>query len=397
MSTPSRSPDLHRSFQLTDFGKNSNKQWEIEAWNLGGHWMQRTQFARTGYSLQVRSKETTYGKILTLIGQKERKGYKEIELATVEQANGDVVADTGDTRADWFIKTMFEEADGYIRSYLRVTVDSLSTAQIAKGRELLWKIGQMWHTAAGLIDRPLIDICQEYYMTVPTELPHRITANKVVRSLVDDLHEQEDRLDQLAAAVRQNTAVTHTIQIPATISHVRGATADKIADLVGATFAEGHRNRGVSANVRDVFSVRVPNERDAYETEATGNTTELWHGTRARNLRHIMDTGLIIPSHAANGSMLGRGIYFADRSSKSIQYCSGNQLRVLLLADVKIGTPYEAPKADSGLRQPPAGYDSVLGVAGKTKTWSAHRHLEYNEFVVYKSSQQTIKYAVLLD
>lgn len=399
MSTvPSREPDLQRSFQLTDFDRNSNKCWEIEAWNLGGYWVQRTKFARTGHSLQTRTKETSHGKILTLIGQKERKGYKEVELATVAQ-DGTAITPTGDERADSFVQTILGEADGYIKSYLSVTVDKLSQLQIIKGRELLETIAQLWH-ANPAIDRALRNTCQEYYMTIPTSLPHRIKPDKVITSLVNDLHEQEERLDQLSAAVRQSLASAsgEQIDLGATIESASPDEIARVDSLLSSTFEQDHRSRGVQGRVMEVFKILIPNERTMFDAEETGSALvkELWHGTNARNLRHIMDTGLIIPAHAANGSMLGRGIYFADRSSKSIQYCRGQNMRVVFLADVKVGNMYEAPKADQSFRQPPAGYDSVLGAAGRTNTWGHSSYLAYNEYVVYRASQQTIKYAVVL-
>jgi hypothetical protein len=51
-----------------------------------------------------------------------------------------------------------------------------------------------------------------------------------------------------------------------------------------------------------------------------GNETRmlLWHGTNRENLNFIFQTGFKLPEH--DRGMFGRGIYFADRAIKSVQY-----------------------------------------------------------------------------
>jgi poly [ADP-ribose] polymerase len=96
--------------------------------------------------------------------------------------------------------------------------------------------------------------------------------------------------------------------------------------------------------------------------------------------------------------MFGHGIYFANTSTKSANYCSVRSRaapRFLFLADVAIGRVFVAPAARNDLRAPPDGYDSVLGKAGHTAAWLGT--LQHDEHIVYSSAQQTLRYLVTFD
>ena len=66
----------------------------------------------------------------------------------------------------------------------------------------------------------------------------------------------------------------------------------------------------------------------------------LCHGTKMSNLKLIMENGFKLPEYSAKGLMFGKGVYFADRSSKSVQYCDLKGNEVLLLCEVALGNKY---------------------------------------------------------
>lgn len=70
---------------------------------------------------------------------------------------------------------------------------------------------------------------------------------------------------------------------------------------------------------------------------SSDNRMLLWHGTRNTNLESIFKEGLKLPSH---GGMFGKGIYFADRVTKSVQYTDcrrSGRTGTLLLCEVAVG------------------------------------------------------------
>jgi hypothetical protein len=93
--------------------------------------------------------------------------------------------------------------------------------------------------------------------------------------------------------------------------------------------------------------------------------------------------------------MFGNGIYLANRSSKSVNYCAVGRAGypgMLFVVEAALGKSYVATTA-KGFNNPPRGYDSVCGRAGHTKAWAAFT-LQNDEYVVYRPEQQTIRYLV---
>ncbi|ODM92981.1 Poly [ADP-ribose] polymerase 1 [Orchesella cincta] len=90
----------------------------------------------------------------------------------------------------------------------------------------------------------------------------------------------------------------------------------------------------------------------------------LWHGTLETKVASILLNGFQLPEPA--WQMFGTGLYFADRASKSANYCDINKSPkpntkgYLLLCDVLIGQAYHATEANNGYRKPPCGCDSVI-------------------------------------
>ena len=92
----------------------------------------------------------------------------------------------------------------------------------------------------------------------------------------------------------------------------------------------------------------------------------LFHGSRLSNWAGILSQGLRIapPEAPVTGYMFGKGVYFADMSSKSANYCFANRSNpygLLLLCEVALGTPYQLYDADYKAGKLPKGKHSVKG------------------------------------
>ncbi|KAK9777548.1 putative Poly polymerase catalytic domain-containing protein [Seiridium cardinale] len=116
--------------------------------------------------------------------------------------------------------------------------------------------------------------------------------------------------------------------------------------------AAGH---GLRYRLQDIFRIERPGEHDRFEkstkTVKDSNRLLLWHGSRTTNFGGILSQGLRIapPEAPANGYAFGKGVYLADLSSKSANYCvsslSGG-VGLLLLVEAELSNPlYEI---DSG-------------------------------------------------
>lgn len=100
--------------------------------------------------------------------------------------------------------------------------------------------------------------------------------------------------------------------------------------------------------VQDIFRIERQGEFDRFEqspySKIASNRRLLWHGSRVTNFGGILGQGLRIapPEAPVSGYMFGKGIYLADMSSKSANYCcsyNSGGTALLLLCEAELGTP----------------------------------------------------------
>ncbi|XP_053115010.1 poly [ADP-ribose] polymerase 2 isoform X2 [Hemicordylus capensis] len=150
------------------------------------------------------------------------------------------------------------------------------------------------------------------------------------------------------------------------------------------------------------------------------NRMLLWHGSRLGNWAGILSQGLRVapPEAPVTGYMFGKGIYFADMSSKSANYCFTTRekdIGLLLLSEVALGESNELLQANPEAEKLLASKHSTKGL-GKLAPSPANRAtlhgaivpmgpavetgvvnpqgytLNYNEFIVYDPRQVRMKY-----
>ncbi len=409
-------PDERYMFQKTDLGQNNNKYYIYSVWAQPlGMLRVKTEFGRVGAnSPQGWEKVLNRTELQALMHEREyKKGYKPVDLHTPEVVLKDEEeSDTAaapkpaptDSKVVQLVQWIFSEAGEHIQTYLATKVEALSQRQIQEARNILQSAQTLWRTiSSSRVDyrEPgLTRLVQDYYNAIPTQLPPRIDIESVVRAFTATFSEQEDRLNQLEAAIatmkvqRAHPGFSQLQSLDASIS-----TLDSESDAYKSLVEYVKRTvvHGYSINIKDIFEIEIPVEREAYMGDTRGKSKKdlLFHGTYNRNIRHILRSGLICPRTASNGRMLGNGIYFANKASKSTNYCNSSSYQIpqmLFVAEVALGKMYTAHNADPYSNEPPAGYDSVFGKANYTK--SSYLTLMNDEFVVYRPSQQTIRFMI---
>lgn len=107
----------------------------------------------------------------------------------------------------------------------------------------------------------------------------------------------------------------------------------------------------VNYAVEQIFRIERGGERDRFEKSEFLSVPRdrrlLWHGSRCTNFGGILSQGLRIapPEAPVSGYMFGKGIYLADMSSKSANYCysiTSNNTALLLLCEAELGNPIQA-------------------------------------------------------
>lgn len=171
------------------------------------------------------------------------------------------------------------------------------------------------------------------------------------------------------------------------------------------------------------------------------NNMLLWHGSRASNFMGILNQGLRVapPEAPTTGYMFGKGVYFADVFQKSYGYCADSMYdeerrgssKLMLLCEVALGEMLESTHAQYITDLPRndlnfhlidyyiGPYHSVKGLGrcgprfkqsvvlangakvpcGKMKSYkhdeiNNRRVLNYNEYIVYDTSQIKMRYLV---
>uniref|UniRef100_A0A914ZJZ2 Poly [ADP-ribose] polymerase n=2 Tax=Parascaris TaxID=6254 RepID=A0A914ZJZ2_PARUN len=174
----------------------------------------------------------------------------------------------------------------------------------------------------------------------------------------------------------------------------------------------------------NLFAVNKEGEKEKFIGNI-GNRMLLWHGSRLTNWYGILSQGLRIapPEAPMTGYMFGKGVYFADMSSKSANYCFPQKSKpgLLILAEVALGNQEKLLNADYNADRLPAGKHSVMGLGamgpdpngnltledgcvvpyGQPIALEANKAqgctLNYNEYVVYNTNQIRIRYLVEVD
>ena len=194
----------------------------------------------------------------------------------------------------------------------------------------------------------------------------------------------------------------------------------------------GHTH-GTRYKVQDIFRMERSGETDRFDKSdyakiKNKNRRLLWHGSRTTNYGGILSQGLRIapPEAPVSGYMFGKGVYLADMSSKSANYCASHSsggTGLLLLCEAELGEPplkltnadYNAGERAKdqkllstwgvGRTAPQAWKDasvvhpSLKGIImpdvvttkpGHTKEPGAY--LEYNEYICYDVAQIKLRY-----
>lgn len=242
----------------------------------------------------------------------------------------------------------------------------------------------------------------KYFSMIPHSFGHKITKDNWILN-AERLAEELELLDNLESAVIMGAALQNTAKQKQALGSDIEVLNDKrefdrIAQYISSTKASNHQGSDVwNWRPKTIFKIRIPTERQRFEKAYTqfGNQKELFHGSKNGNILSILKGGLIIPACNAGhvtGRMFGDGIYFANASTKSLNYSTGfwgghgNKYSnsFLFLANVCMGKTFVAH--DARYTGVPSGYDSIHAQKG--------RSLYNDEFIVFKLQQATLTYLV---
>jgi poly [ADP-ribose] polymerase len=244
-----------------------------------------------------------------------------------------------------------------------------------------------------------------YYSLIPHQFSHKITKTDWILN-DQKLMQEFDLIEQLESAIQMGSALGQnaTKRLNAIGIDIDELTEtqeiNRIIKYVETSKAQNHRGLDIyKYKVKNIFIIKIPNERSRFELTKTkyGNIKELFHGSKTCNILSILKNGLIIPPcncPTFSGRAFGDGCYFANASTKSLNYSTNfwnsnytscNENIFLFLAKVAMGKYYETK---SCINRVPIGYDSIWAKSGQS--------LYNDEFIVPRLEQQTITHIIEL-
>ncbi|KAF2101009.1 PARP-domain-containing protein [Rhizodiscina lignyota] len=293
----------------------------------------------------------------------------------------------------------------------------------------------------------LEDLSNQYYSTIP----HIFGRNRAPVINNDDLLRKEvamldDLTDmEVANAIMKSTDEKKKDAASVSLIDKRFAElgmnemtpldkkSNEYKELQSYLISSTGKTHYVKYRLEEIFRIERNGEYDRFEKSKYAkigdkNRRLLWHGSRTTNFGGILSQGLRIapPEAPVNGYAFGKGVYMADMSSKSANYCMSGMsggTALLLLCEAELGNPmYEIPSGNSmaeeeckkkkciatlGVgRTVPLGWkdaeclnDNLKGVSipdSKAETGDNKNtnlgYLQYNEYIVYDVSQIRLRY-----
>uniref|UniRef100_G1U392 Poly [ADP-ribose] polymerase n=1 Tax=Oryctolagus cuniculus TaxID=9986 RepID=G1U392_RABIT len=308
----------------------------------------------------------------------------------------------------------------------KAPLGKLTMAQIKAGYQSLKKIEDC--IRAGQHGRVLLEACNEFYTRIPHDFGLRTPPLIRTEKELSDKVQLLETLGDIEIAIKLVKTELQSPEHPLD-QHYRNLHCSLhpldheshefkvISQYLQSTHAPTHND--YTMTLLDVFEVEKEGEKEAFR-EDLHNRMLLWHGSRLSNWVGILSHGLRIapPEAPITGYMFGKGIYFADMSSKSANYCFASRLKnigLLLLSEVALGHCNELleanPKAEGLLqgkhstkglgKMAPNPTSSItlngstvpLGPASDTGILNPEGYtLNYNEFIVYNPNQVRMRY-----
>lgn len=208
------------------------------------------------------------------------------------------------------------------------------------------------------------DFSNRYYSTIPhifgRDRAPMIDNDDILRSEVAMLDTLTDM--EVASAIMKTTDARKTKDAAAVsmldkrfaelgmaemtpLDHKSQEYKELSAYLIGSS----GKTHNIRYRLQDIFRIEREGESDRFEKSKFAkigdkNRRLLWHGSRTTNFGGILSQGLRIapPEAPVNGYAFGKGVYMADMSSKSANYCLSSMsggTGLLLLCEAELGNP----------------------------------------------------------
>lgn len=308
----------------------------------------------------------------------------------------------------------------------RTPLGKLTLKQVKEGYIALNKVSAI--VSSGKKGAALLNACNDFYTKIPHNFGMKVPPIIQTQSDINEKLKMLEALMNITVAMGVINSESNKIEHPLDKYYHSLNCCFELLNYLGSEYKElekclkgthGPTHSTYEMEIIDAFKCYKEQEHSSFKN--FGNNLLLWHGSRITNWLGILKEGLRIapPEAPVSGYMFGKGIYFADVSSKSANYCFATKRKnegLLLLCEVSIGKQHYLYKADENLPFTlPEECNSVLGkgrfdpnsfrtgvlsseakmpcgplITNSDYTGSLH----YNEYIVYDVKQVKMKYLI---
>ncbi|XP_030842786.1 protein mono-ADP-ribosyltransferase PARP4 [Strongylocentrotus purpuratus] len=316
------------------------------------------------------------------------------------------------------VDNVWKEAMGKLKEHLAVPVASILPGQVAKAEAVLY---QMWNILQKrkskhqgdeydeydeyddeISDAEIETLQEEFYALIPhhdyMQSPIRLLSKVATKLDLCQMIRDAVYISEETGWQKRPTPEAKYRALRCYIQHLPldHPEYEKIKRLVQSTMSNE-----MKVNTFRIYAVSRPPDEEGYLHDI-GNDTLLFHATKPNNVLGILSRGLLMPKVVVemfNGQrrdegLLGPGLYFGDRTSTCIQYTKNgyfSQTRMMLVIRVALGSTQDYYEFNTKMQQAPEGFESTHGVRASENKPSEFKE---DEFVVYSTKQQCIRYLV---
>ncbi|XP_015913216.2 poly [ADP-ribose] polymerase 2 isoform X1 [Parasteatoda tepidariorum] len=329
----------------------------------------------------------------------------------------ELICDT--RRMEEFMKEMCYDSN-------KTPLGQLTSQQVKMGYAALNKIAVILQRGGS--SNELVAACNDFY----TKIPHNFGMKRppIIRTSeeLDQKQEMLEALINIRVAMKVMNDETDATAHPLDRYYKSLNCSLNLVEPDSLEFKEiqkcllethGPTHNSYEMEIVSIFKCFKPHEEKAFINHE--NKLLLWHGSRIINWLGILKDGLRIapPEAPKTGYMFGKGIYFADVSSKSANYCYATKKKnegLLIMCEVSVGKPYPLYEAEDKMPELlPQDFDTVIGKGRLSPSDFQHGalsseakvpvgpllenpdhagSLQYNEYIVYSTKRVKMRYLV---
>ncbi|XP_064627264.1 protein mono-ADP-ribosyltransferase PARP4-like isoform X2 [Lineus longissimus] len=323
-------------------------------------------------------------------------GSRKLKQAYREKSVGGAQLDSHISKV---VSHLWTEAMGELGDVVSLPLSSIGNEKVEKGESLLKEL--LTALDKGKPQDELQRLSDEFYVEIPHHPKHRELLNsKKLLAKKQDLCQLIRDMYAVAEATNWSSRCSPDAQYNALNCEIELLTEkserQKIHDLLRESVFPGEPVPSFR-----VFTVVRPLEDQNFSSNIH-NKELLFHASGVHNFVGILSRGLLPPKVIVDDyggtrsdiGMLGSGMYFSNSTTTSLKYSSPSKTlhsRMMAVSEVALGDVYKTHRYDTELKAPPNGYHSVLGVS---KIHGSESQFVDDEYVIYDTKQQRIKYLV---